>query len=160
MSAELRDYFLDIDGIDGESLDEIHPKEIRITEYKILARNRTARAEYKVGTTVFEDATFTGAVDCAFPKIQDALLKNTNIKNAVLTCRKAGKTQEDFFKVTLTNVFVTSCNIDGSTVVPTVTFTLSFSRIDIQYREQNDRGILGGAMVASFEVRKDITATS
>jgi len=157
---ELRDYFLDIDGIDGESQDETHPKEVRITEFKLLMKNRTARAEYKVGTTIFEDASFSCGVDVAFPKLQEALLKNTNIKSAVLTCRKAGKTQEDFFKVTLTNVFVTNCNIDGSTVVPTVTFTLSFAKVDYQYREQSDRGILGGTMVASFDVRKDVTATS
>jgi len=151
--SKFKDYFLKIDGIDGESTDDKHPKEIQIETFKMNVENRGRRGAYKVGKPVHDDATFTSYVDQAYPKIKQACGKGEKIPKAVLTCRKAGGKQQDYLKITLTDLLITSCTIDTlSDVMPIVTFTISFAKKQIEYREQKPDGSLGGTIMVQFDL--------
>lgn len=152
MAEELRDYFLDLDGIPGESQDTIHPDKIRLSDFAFAMKNRN-RAGYARGKTVFEDVSVSGPIDVSYPKIQDALANNQRIKKATLYIRKAGKSQLDFLTIILTDVYVSSCRLESEGSLLNMFITMGFAKTQIDYRPQTDKGTLGGAMSAMFDVR-------
>ena len=80
-----------------------------------------------------------------------------HIKKAVLTARKAGKEQQEYLKVTLSDLLVSSYQTGGSghgDVVPTDQVSLNFSKIEVVYKEQKADGSLGGATPAGFDLKK------
>ncbi len=148
------DYFLKIDGIDGESADSKHGGEIQISHFTMGAVNRGRHGDYKVGKAVFDDVRFFGSVEVSYPKLKQACATGEKLPKAVLTCRKAGRNQQDYLRVTLTDVQVTSCKLDaGGETYPVMEFTLSFAKKQIEYKEQKQDGTLGGSLLASFDLR-------
>ena len=150
----LRDYFLKIDGIEGEAHDTVHGKEVRLMDFGFSVAARADTSGHIVGKMVIENASFTASIDQSYPLLMKALTTNQNIKTVVLTCRKAGKEQEDFFKVTLQNVHVCDCRLEGNTTVPTMVFKMGFTLVEFGYRAQNEKGILGGEVSATISVWK------
>jgi type VI secretion system secreted protein Hcp len=153
VADDLRDYFLKIDGIEGEAQDKIHGKEVRLLDFSFSVSSRADRSQHATGKMVVEDASFSAAIDQAYPLLMKALTQNKIIAKVVLTCRKAGKTQEDFLTATLRKVYVSDCRLEGTTTVPTMVFKMGFADVTFDYREQSDRGILGGALSAMLAVR-------
>jgi type VI secretion system secreted protein Hcp len=151
--VELRDYFLEIDGIPGECQDKIHTNQIRLSDFAFAMKNRS-RAGYVVGKTVFEDVSFSGPIDVSYPKIQDALAKNMLIKKATLYCRKAGKTQLDFLTITFKDLFVSHCRLESDGSLLNMFITMSFAKTQIDYCPQTDLGTLGGALSAMFDIMR------
>ena len=150
-----RDFFLKIDGIDGESQDSKHPNEIRIEDFTLNVVSRGRRGDYTVGKPVHDDARFFAFVEQSYPKIKHACATRDSFAKAVLTCRKAGKNQQDYLRITLSQVLVTSCKIhtDGQ-LLPLMEFTLSFVKELIEYKEQKQDGSLSGAISAEVDLRR------
>lgn len=147
------DYFLKIEGIDGESQDSKHKDEIQIRDFRMNVTNRGRQGDYKVGKAVFDDAKFFSFVDQAYPKLKQACAKGEHLPKAVFTCRKAGKNQMDFMRITFSDILITSCKLDlGEHPVPLVEFTIGFAKKQIEYKEQNADGTLGGAMTALVDL--------
>lgn len=152
MAVELRDYFLKLDGIPGESQDATHPDEIRLWSFGFGMRNRN-RAGYVVSKTAFEDISFEGPIDVSYPKIQGCLGTNQPIKNATLCCRKAGKYQLDFLKINLTGLYVSHCRLESEGHLLKMFFNMSFATMEITYCEQFASGMLGGGISYFFDLR-------
>jgi type VI secretion system secreted protein Hcp len=152
VTDQLRDYFLKIDGIEGESQDKVHTNEIRLSDFAVSMTKRGPRAHYGVGRAVFQDVTFSGPIDRSYPKLEQALAQNTQINKVVLTCRKAGTSQMDFLTITFGGVYLKSCRIEGSTAVPQMAFSIGFRKTEITYREQTAKGWLGGPITAAYEL--------
>ena len=82
-------------------------------------------------------------VDSASTALMLALRTNEPIQKAVLTLRKAGKSQVEYMKVTIEQGRVTSLTIDGgdssgsADVVERVSF--SFNKIEVEYVPQGKR---------------------
>ena len=148
------DYFLKIDGIDGESQDSKHTNEIQIDDFKLSVVNRGRQGDYKVGKAVFDDARFFASVDQSYPKLKQACATGEHLPKAVLTCRKAGKSQQDYLRITFSDLFITSCKLDtDGSVLPMMEFTISFARKQIEYKEQKPDGSLGGAVTAMADLQ-------
>src|ERR1700681_1453495 len=99
------DYFLKIDGIDGESHDSKHKDEIDLMSWSFGASQlgtHSAGGGGGAGKVSMQDFHFTMHVNKATPKLFLACATGEHIKKAVLTCRKAGKDQQEFQKVTFT----------------------------------------------------------
>ena len=58
------------------------------------------------GKVSMQDFHFTMPVNKASPALFLACAQGDHIKNAILTCRKAGKKQQEFMKVTMSDVLV------------------------------------------------------
>jgi type VI secretion system secreted protein Hcp len=86
----------------------------------------------------------------------NALASNELIKKAVLTVRKAGKTQQEFFHITIEKGRVTSSDLQapdpngGAEMLESVSF--SFQKIEVEYRPQGEDGQLRGGMLFSREL--------
>ena len=95
------DFFLKLDGIDGESVDDKHKGEIEITSWS-WGVNQTSHAGGGgggAGKSVPLDFTFGHRIDKASPKLMLACATGQHIKQATLTCRKAGGQQQEYIKI-------------------------------------------------------------
>ena len=87
------------------------------------------------GKVSMQDFHFSMPVNKASPALFLACSQGDHIKNAILTCRKAGKDQQDFMKVTMNDVLVSSFQIGGAGgVVPTDQISLNFAKIEVEYQ--------------------------
>src|SRR5437773_10446354 len=133
------DYFLKIDGIQGESKADKHKNEIDIDSFSwSMSQSGTfaAGGGGGAGKASAGDFHFTMGVNKASPALFLACAQGDHIKNAILTCRKAGKEQQEFLKITMSDVLVSSFQIGGSgagDVVPTDQVSLSFAKIGVDY---------------------------
>lgn len=156
------DYFLKIDGIEGESQDSKHKGEIQIRNFEFGVANRGRRGDYKVGKAVFDDARFYAYVEQSYPKLQLACATAEPITKAVLTCRKAGKLQQDYLKITFSDIRITNCKLNtaDTDTMPIVEFTIGFTKKQIDYREQKQDGSLGGTMSGTVDLKANTVSAS
>lgn len=153
------DYFLKIDGIQGESQDKTHKSEIEIESFSWGA-TQTGTASHGggmgAGRVSVQDFTFMMQVNKASPKLFLACAQGEHIKNAVLTCRKAGKEQQEYLKVTFTDLMVSNYLTSGagaSGAAPMDAISLNFSKMEMEYKEQKADGSLGGAIKAHYDMK-------
>jgi type VI secretion system secreted protein Hcp len=154
------DYFLKIDGIKGESQDSKHKDEIQLLSWS-WAEEQAGKRDFStggggIGRVRMEDFQFTMYSNVASPKLMLACATGDHIKQALLTCRKAGKEQQEYLKLTLSDVLVSSykTNSGDSDNLPMDSFSLNFSRILIDYRKQDQNGQLVAGTVATYDLRE------
>ena len=153
------DYFLKIDGIEGESQDDKHEGEIDIESFSWGATQSGTIAVGGgggAGKVSMQDFHFAMGVNKATPILFLACAQGDHIKNAILTCRKAGKEQQEFLKITMSDVLVSSFQTGGSgagDVVPTDQISLNFAKIEVEYKEQDATGKLMGSTKKWFDLK-------
>jgi type VI secretion system secreted protein Hcp len=158
----LVDYFLKIDGIQGESQDKTHKSECEIESFSWGA-NQTGTASHGggmgAGRVQMQDFHFVMRVNKASPKLMLACATGDHIKSAVLVCRKAGKDQQEYLKVTFTDTLVSSYQTTGTgaaDVIPMDQISLNFTKVEMEYKEQKPDGTLGGAIKAFYDMKQQI----
>jgi type VI secretion system secreted protein Hcp len=155
------DYFLKLDGIDGESSDSKHKGEIDITAWSWGASQSGTMAYGGgggAGKVSMQDFHFVAHHSKASPKLMLACASGEHIKSGTLTCRKAGKEQQEFVKYVLTDVLVSSYQTGGSNhsdIIPEDQFTLNFGKIEHEYKEQAADGTLKGPIKAGWNHKEN-----
>src|SRR5919109_3958622 len=132
------DYFLKIEGIVGESTDDKHKNEIDVESWS-WGETQTGGAAHGggggAGKVAMQDFHFVVRTSKASPKLMLACATGQHLKEAVLTCRKAGKDQQEFLKFTLSDLLVSSYQAKGEAgdnVVPTDQISLNFAKIEVE----------------------------
>jgi type VI secretion system secreted protein Hcp len=150
------DFFLKIDGIDGESLDEKHKNEIHINSYGFGAQN-TGTGVSAGGTAIgrVQDIHFTKHVDKSSPNLFINCCSGKPIPTVVLTVRKAGEKPQDYMLLTLSDVVISSYEHKGANheELPTETVSLSFSKIKYEYKPQAADGTLGAVVAKTYDLK-------
>ena len=155
------DYFLKLDGIDGESQDHKHKGEIDLESWswgETQTGTHSAGGGGGAGKVSMQDFHFVMKVNKASPKLLLACATGEHIKKAVLVCRKAGKEQQEFLKIELSDLLVSSYQTGGagsSNIVPLDQISLNYSKIEFEYKEQKPDGTLGGAVKAGYDVKQN-----
>ncbi len=155
------DYFLKIDGIPGESLDSKHKDEIEVEAWSWGEANPTAArapgAGGGAGRVQMQDFNFTTSTSKASPTLMLACASGKHFKHAVLTARKAGKSQAEFLTFSLSDILVSAYQIGGAEgeVVPMDNVSLSFSKIQVEYKQQKPDGSLGTSVKAGWDVKQN-----
>jgi type VI secretion system secreted protein Hcp len=165
------DYFLKIDGIDGESQDKTHGKEIELMGFnwsEAQSGTFAAAGGGGAGRVKMNDFVFTQRTNKATPKLLLACATGQHIKSVVLTCRKAGGGQQDFFKATMSDVLVSGFNIAAGDLdtdddhaqkagdeIPLETVSLNFAKIEVEYHPQKSDGSLDGPVKAGYDLKQN-----
>lgn len=154
------DYFLKIDGIEGESQDAKHKAEIDLLSFNWGETQIGAHRGMGgggAGKVEMQDFQFVALASKASPKLLLACANGEHIKSAVLVARKAGKEQQEYLKVTLSDLLVSSYQVGGTEggVLPTDQVSLNFSKIEFEYKEQKPDGTLGGAVKTGYNVKEN-----
>jgi type VI secretion system secreted protein Hcp len=153
------DYFLKIEGIEGESADHKHKNEIDLESWswgESQSGTHSAGGGGGAGKVSMQDFHFVMKVNKASPKLLLACASGEHIKKAVLVCRKAGTEQQEFMKIQMEGVLVSSYQTGGSghgDIVPTDQISLNFSKIEYEYKEQKADGTLAGPIKAGWDVK-------
>lgn len=154
------DYFLKIDGIEGESADAKHSKEIDLLAWSWGESNSGSSAYGGgggAGKVVMNDFNFQMHVNKASPKLLLACASGQHIPSALLTCRKAGKEQQEYMKIKFSDLLISSYQTGGSggEVVPVDAITFNFSKIEYEYYPQTEKGTLGPKIPVSWDLKKN-----
>jgi type VI secretion system secreted protein Hcp len=139
------DMFLQLDGIKGESIDDKHKSEVDILSFSWGATNQGAFGTGGgTGKVSVHDISFVHRIDKATPKLMLSCAEGKHIPSATLTVRKAGRTQFEYLKVTMTDCLVSSFQVGGNSAGnPSDSFSLNFSKVEFSYIPQNPDGSAG-----------------
>lgn len=155
------DFFLKVDGAPGESPDDKHPNEIEVQSFTWGVHNLGSSQHgggAGSGRSQASDYSFVKMFDKASPKLMLMCSDGTHIPKITLTCRKAGKGQQEYLKIEFTDAFVSSYQVGGSSgggVIPSDSISLNFSKIEMTYKEQKKDGTLGGQTQAAYDFKKN-----
>ena len=154
------DYFLKIEGIEGESADHKHKGDIVLHSWSWGESQTGTMASGSggggAGKVHVQDFHFTMEYNKASPKLMLACASGEHLKKAVLVCRKAGKDQQEFLKVTLSDVLVSSYQTGGSAgsdIIPTDQISLNFAKFETEYKPQKADGTLDAAVTAGWDLK-------
>ncbi|HTZ80597.1 MAG TPA: type VI secretion system tube protein Hcp [Stellaceae bacterium] len=139
------DYFLNIDGIPGESVDSKHPNEIVVQSWSFgeSAAAPAGASGAAAGKVKFRDFRFTAVVSKASPKLMEACATGQHIKSAVLTCRKSTGFQLEFLVLKFSDLVVAGCETGAtadSEMPPVDHVALAFAKVEIDYTGQRPDG--------------------
>lgn len=154
------DYFLKIAGVEGESQDHAHKGEIQLESFSWGAHQSGTMAfggGGGAGKVQMNDFHFVMRNCKASPKLFLACATGEHYKEATLTARKAGKQQQEFLKVKMTDLLVSSYQTGGAGSggdLPMDQISLNFAKIEIEYKEQKPDGSLGGAVKAGYDQKQ------
>jgi len=127
------DFFLKIDGIDGESADAKHKGEIDLASWSWGATNSGSSSLLGgggSGKVSMQDFHFTIPHSSCSPKLMQACATGEHIKKAVFIARKAGKDQQEFLKIVLTDLLISSYQTGGTSEIPIDQVSINFSKIE------------------------------
>lgn len=152
------DYFLKIDGVEGDSTDDKHKGEIEVLSWSWGETNMGTHARGGgggAGKVSMQDFNFTVAANKATPKLMIACATGEHLKEAVLVCRKAGGDQQEYMSWRLHDVLISSYQTGGGAgdVVPMDSFSLNFAKVEFEYKPQKEDGTLGSPVKAGYDLK-------
>lgn len=157
-------YFLRIKDIKGESKDAKHKDEIDILSFNFGVSNGTTPGSgggggEGAGRAMFDVFHFTMKVNQASPKLFLAVAQGKHIPEALLTVRRtSNKEQQEYLMWKLQDVIVSSYQTGGhvqNDPIPTESFSLSFGKIEVEYKPQKPDGTLDSPVKAGWDVNAD-----
>jgi len=154
------DYFLKIQGIEGESHDAKHKNEIDVLSFswgETQTGTHAGGGGGGAGKVSMQDFHFVMKTNKASPKLLLACANGEHIKEATMVCRKAGKDQQDFMKIKFTDLLVSSYQTGGSSTsdeIPMDQISLNYAKIEYEYRQQQPDGTLGGPIKAGYDLKQ------
>ena len=152
------DYFLKVEGIEGESTDDKHKNEIDVESWS-WGETQTGTSAHGggsgAGKVSMQDFHFVMHANKATPKLMLACATGQHVKKAVLTCRKAGGDQQEYMSITLSDLLVSSYQTGGSKgdIVPVDQISLNFAKIEIEYKPQDATGKVGSPVKTGYDLK-------
>ena len=153
------DYFLKIDGVQGESADSEHQGEIDVLSWS-WGETQSGSMAYGggggSGKVSMQDFHFVMHVCKASPKLLEACASGQHFGSATLVARKAGVGQKKYLQIKFTDTLVSSFQTGGSgsgDVVPVDQISLNYSKIEYEYQAQEKGGSTGGAVRAGWDLK-------
>jgi type VI secretion system secreted protein Hcp len=140
--------FLKLAGIDGESTDAKHKGEIDVLAWSWGLSQEApggGGGGGGAGRAKIENISIQKLVDLASPLLLSFSAQGKHIKDGILTTRKPGKKGTEFLHFKMTNVLVTSVQVTAlkEDNVPAESVTLSFGKVEFNYRATNPDGSPG-----------------
>ena len=152
------DIFLKLDGVKGESQKDGHKDEMEVETFSWGESNPTSFAQGGgggVGKVSIQDVHFTKAIDKASVNLYQFCANGKHIKDAVFTFRKAGETPQDYLKVTLNDVMVSSVSLQdhsGGAQLANDSVSLAYAKVKMEYAAQSAKGDVGGSLPFGWDI--------
>lgn len=153
------DYFLKIDGIEGESNALKHKGEIQLDSWS-FGGTQTGGGNIgggrERGQFSAQDFHFATKLSKASPRLFQACAMGQQLKAATLVARRTGEGQQEYYKITFSDCLVSSFQqggAAGSDFIPTDQASLSFGKIEIEYTEQKADGSLGAVVKGGYDLK-------
>ncbi|MCV2348289.1 Hcp family type VI secretion system effector [Paucibacter sp. Y2R2-4] len=157
------DFYLKVDGVDGESTHIEHAGEIALLNWSWGVRSGSASASATgvatgPGKTSPGDFVFSHIYDKASPLLAKHCVSGKVLKVLKLSARKSGDGQKDFLLITMKDVLLTSvapaANADGE-ILEEVHCT--YRDIEFAYKPMDKTGGLGAPVIFGWNVATNAT---
>jgi type VI secretion system secreted protein Hcp len=150
--------FARIGTIKGESRDARHKDEIEVLSWSWGVSQSGTMASGGgggAGKASFHDFTFTHHVDKASPALMRACATGEHIKDATITVRKAGKGQQEYLVIKMTDVLVTnvSTSVSAEGEATSEGVALAFAKVDLEYKPQKPDGSLDVGIHFQYDLK-------
>lgn len=153
------EYFLKLEGIQGESPDSKHKDEIELVSFSwgVTAQVGGRPGGGGAGKAQLSDLEIMKRVDKASPMLFLACASGQHIKEATITIRKAGgKDQIEYLKYTLSDILISGYHESGGTEdVPVDLVRLNFAKIQIVYSPQKPDGSSGTPVKVGWDLKQN-----
>ena len=151
------DMFLKLEGVDGESKDDSHKKEIDVLAWSWGAsQSGTGHVGggSGAGKVNVQDLSVTKYVDSASHLLLLDCCNGQHIKKGTLVVRKAGATPLEYIKLTMEDIIVSNVHTGGSGGEDrlTETITLNFSKFKYEYTPQKSDGSGDGTKETGWDI--------
>jgi type VI secretion system secreted protein Hcp len=150
--------FAKIGDIKGESRDAKHKDEIEVLSWSwgvTQTGSVTHGAGGGAGKASFHDFTFTHHVDKASPLLMKTCATGTHIPEATITVRKAGKGQQDYLIIKMTDVLITGVALSVASDEPSGAehVTLQAAKVNLEYKAQKPDGSLDAGLHFKYDIK-------
>jgi type VI secretion system secreted protein Hcp len=135
--------FAKIGDIKGESLDDKHKDEVEVLSWSwgvSQSGSISTGGGGGEGKATFTDFNFTHHVDKASPLLLQACATGEHIKDGTITVRKAGKGQQEFLIIKMSEIIVESV-------------ALQFAKVDLEYKPQKSDGSLDAGIHFKYDIK-------
>jgi type VI secretion system secreted protein Hcp len=152
------DYFLKLDGIQGESTDTNHKDEIQIMSFSWGGSNVSSVAGTGgsgAGKVDLSDLSVMINFDKSTPKFFKSMASGTHIKTGTLSAIKSGTDGKPYLKVDFKELFVSSLQISASSEIPTVSVSFTYNEIKMDYSQQNEQGNLTSTGPVTYNLKEN-----
>ena len=151
------DMFLKLEGVDGESKDDSHKKEIDVLSWSWGAsQSGTGHVGggSGAGKVSVQDLSVTKYVDSSSHQLLLDCCNGQHIKKGTLVVRKAGATPLEYIKLTMEDILVSNIHTGGSGGEDrlTETITLNFSKFKYEYTPQKSDGSGDGTKETGWDI--------
>jgi len=156
------DMFIKIGDLKGESKDDKHGGEIDVLAWSWGMSNSGSAhtgGGGGAGKVAVQDFSFTKWMDKSTPNLIQYCASGKQFPSADLVVRKAGDTPLEYWKITFTDVLITSVSTGGSGGEARLTenVTLNFSKFQVKYQPQAaGGGPDGGEIVSGWDIAKNV----
>ena len=151
------DIFAKIGDIKGESQDDKHKDEIEVLSWSWGMTNAskltTGGGAGAAGKASFHDLSFTHKIDKASPVLMKGCATGQHIKEATITRRKAGKDQQEFLIIKMSDVLITAVADADSEGSNLENVSLAFAKVDLEYRPQKADGSLDAGIHFKYDIK-------
>jgi type VI secretion system secreted protein Hcp len=148
------DIFAKLGDIKGESLDSKHKDEVEVLSWS-WGVSQSGTPGQGAGKATFNDFNFTHFVDKASPNLMRVCATGEYIKEATITVRKAGKGQQEFLILKMTDVIVTGVSPGGSGEGAAVaeSVAIQFAKVELEYKPQKADGSLDAGVFFKYDIK-------
>lgn len=143
--------------IEGESQDAKHKGEVMVESFSWGASNPTSSAHGSgagVGKVHMGDVSVTKVMDKASSKMFLSCCNGDPIKTATFTFRKAGKDQQEYLVIKLSDAMVSSISLSdhsGGSALATEQVSFSYTKVEFDYKPQKPDGTLDTAVKSGWD---------
>jgi len=157
------DFFLEIEGIKGESTDDKHKDQIEVLSYSCGVSQPVSAASRTGGRTGgradFQNFTITKTIDIATPDLNLHCANGKHIPKITFECCLATEDKHVFQKITMNDVIVSSVNPNGSAQSgenkPLETVSFAYGKIKWEYTPISTDGKAGGTVDRTWIVNEN-----
>ena len=152
------DFFLKIDGVEGESQDDKHKNEISVASISFGVSN-TGTGGSNLGSgggrSNIQDMHFTKTIDASSPNLFIACATGKHFPKATVTVRRAGEKPQEYLTYELTEAYISSITTSGHEGggLAQESVSLNFSKIKMVYTPQNADGSPGAKNEKTYDVK-------
>jgi len=156
----LQDFYINIDGIKGESKDSKHKDWIDVLTWGYAVSQSSSMhtgGGGGVGKANFSEVLFTHYTDKSSPNLLKYCASGKHIATVELSANKVGDGSQEYLKITLTDVLITQVRPVGATNSPRVVeeVGLSYSKIKLEVKEQNADGSMGATTTGEWDIKQN-----
>lgn len=143
--AATMDYYLEVGGIAGDSVDEGRKGWIDILGFSWgvthVGGGSGGTGGGRVGRPELQDFSWTQLVDSSVPSMFEHLVQGKYIEKVTLDVVRPGtKSSDRFFQMSFEEVLLESLRIDGTGDAPVASLSFSYAKVELSYWQQDPKG--------------------